>query len=84
MAETQAKKGKVVKYVGTADVREIDAASWANVGAEGQKKLVWSKKNRFSIPASELTKEALAYVDNDDEGFVVVDDSVEDAAADAT
>ena len=70
-ANTKPKTKKVVKYVGTADVREIDAASWKNVGAEDQKKVVWNKENRHQVDVSDLSAPALKYVENDDEGFVV-------------
>lgn len=64
---------KVVKYIGTADVREIDAASWRNVGIEDQNKVVWNRANKWSVPVSELTEAAVKYADEDDDGFVVQD-----------
>lgn len=67
------KSGKVVKYIGTADVREIDARSWSSVGAKDQKKVVWSRKNKWTVPVSELSDEAVRYCDEDDSGFAVVD-----------
>ena len=76
MAEQDKSKvdsGKVVKYIGTADVREIDAASWKNVGADGQAKVVWDQKNKWSVPVADLSKEAVKYLDEQDSGFVVAD-----------
>lgn len=77
--ETQGAKvasGKVVKYIGTADVREIDAAGWKNAGIE-HGKVVWDSKNKHSVPVADLSKDALAYLENDDDGFVVVDADVD-------
>jgi hypothetical protein len=68
--------GKVVKYIGTADVREIDSAAWKNVGVE-QGKVVWDSRNKHSVPVADLSKDALAYLENDDDGFVVVDADVD-------
>jgi hypothetical protein len=68
--------GKVVKYVGTADVREIDANAWRNVGVEDQGKLVWDAKNKHTIPVADISKGALQYLDETDAGFVVTDADV--------
>ena len=76
MAEQNVLSGKVVKYVGTADVREIDAASWKSVGVDGQHKVVWSKQNKFQVPAADLTPEAVQYLDEEESGFVVLDADV--------
>lgn len=64
---------KVVKYVGTADVRRISEKAWKSIGVEDQKQVEWSKRNRFTVPASDLSKGALRYLDEDDSGFVVTD-----------
>lgn len=73
-AEAAAKTSeKVVVYVGTADVREIDAASWRNVGVEDQEKVVWNKANNWSVPAKDLQAGAVKYADEADDGFVVKD-----------
>lgn len=66
------KTEKVVRYVGSSDVREIDAASFARVGAEGQNKVVWNQANNHTVKASELTKDALKYLD-ENAGFKVED-----------
>lgn len=65
--------GKVVKYVGTADVREIDKAGWDNAGVTDQNKVVWNKANRWSVPVASLSDSAVAYCNDNDSGFVVVD-----------
>lgn len=66
---------KVVKYVGTADQRSIEAKDWKSIGVEDQGKVVWNKRNRFTLPASDFTQDALRYLDEDDSGFVVTDKS---------
>lgn len=68
-----AKVTRVVRYVGSADVREIDAAAWKNAKVEDQKKIVWDKSNDHSVPVDELNEAALAYVTDSDDGFVVED-----------
>lgn len=65
---------KVVKYVGTADVREIDAAAWKQVEVEDQGKVVWDKKNKWAVPVSDLSEAAVRYLDENDSGFVIVED----------
>lgn len=75
MADTKTKTTtKVVKYVGTANVREIDANSWKSIDVEDQGKVVWSQKNRWKVPATDLSEAALRYLDEDDSGFVVVEE----------
>lgn len=64
---------KVVAYVGTADVRRILKKDWTSIGVEDQDAVEWSKKNRFQVPAKDLSKGALAYLDETDDGFVVKD-----------
>ena len=63
---------KAVRYVGTADVREITKAQWASIGVDDQDKTVWSAQNDFTIKASDLSEKALAYFAKDD-GFKVVE-----------
>lgn len=70
--ETAAKTEKVVRYVGTADVREISEAAFEQVGVK-QKDARWDRSNRFQIPAKEFSKEALAYFENEDAGFEIVE-----------
>lgn len=73
---TEVASGKVAKYVGTADVREIDAAAWRNIGVEDQGKVVWSKANRWQVPVADLTPQAVNYLDKGDDGFVIADAEV--------
>ena len=73
MADTKTKT-KVVKYVGTADVREIDANAWKSIGVEDQHKVVWDRKNRWRVPVADLSDNAVRYLDEDDSGFVVVEE----------
>jgi hypothetical protein len=69
--------GKVVQYVGTADVREIDKAAWDNVGVSDQTKVVWSAKNKFQVAVEDLSDDAVRYLDEDDAGFVLLDLNVD-------
>lgn len=66
---------KVVQYVGTADIREIDAKGWDNVLPEGHgaTKVVFNKANKWRISASEFSDAQLEYFDSEDDGFVVKD-----------
>ena len=77
--EAPAKKvasGKVVKYIGTADAREIDEKSWRDVGVEDQGLVRWDKSNRWAVPVADMTKDAVAYCEKDDGSFVVTDAEV--------
>lgn len=65
--------GKVVKYVGTADVREINAASWRQAGVDDQDMVRWEKKNKWQVAVADLSKKAVAYLENEDSGFVITD-----------
>jgi hypothetical protein len=72
-SNTTTSKGKVVKYVGTADERVINAADWKKVGSTDQKQVKWDASNKFTVPAADLDEAALKYVDEVDSGFVVAD-----------
>jgi hypothetical protein len=63
---------KVVVYIGTSDVREIDHASWDSVGSKN-KKIVWSRSNAFQVPVDQFDDEALKYLDELDGEFVIRD-----------
>lgn len=71
--EAKVASGKVVKYVGTADVREINSHSWKGVGVEDQDMVRWNKANKWTVSVADLSKGALAYLENDDDGFVIAD-----------
>ena len=64
-----------VKYIGTADVREIDAAAWRNVGVEDQGKVVWDKRKFRGdrVPLDQLSAGAIEYCAQFDDGFALVD-----------
>lgn len=64
-------KKRVIVYVGTSDVREIDAAAWRQAGVDNQGKVVWDKSKGFEVPESELTADAIRYCEERDDGFVV-------------
>lgn len=73
------KKISVVKYIGTSDVRSISRADWATIDIDHDDR-GWSKTNRFQIDADNFSDEALAYLAEDDEDFVIVDLAVDLAA----
>lgn len=73
MVEAAKLTKKVVVYVGTADVREIDAAAWKNAGVNDQKLVRWERATGFEVPVSDLTADAVRYCDERDDGFVVRD-----------
>lgn len=66
-----------VMYVGTAHVREIDAAAWKQAGVDDQKKVVWDNRYRGKniVPLSSLSAGAIEYLDLYDDGFVLVDEN---------
>lgn len=72
-SEGRVLSGKVVRYIGTADVREIDKAGWDNAGVTDQNKVVWNRKNNWTVPVEDLSDAAVAYADEQDSGFVVTD-----------
>lgn len=66
-----------VMYVGNAHIREIDAASWKQVGVNDQGKVVWDNRVRGKniVPLSELSQGAVEYCEQFDDGFVLVDEN---------
>lgn len=56
-----------VEYVGGAHVREISAADWKSVGADGQGKVSWDRRNQRTnrVALSDLSPEAVAYLKTD-------------------
>jgi hypothetical protein len=72
VAET-AKTKKVVKYVGSADVRIITAEQWLGASVLDQKTVEWNRANGHEVPAANLNADALRYVDERDTGFLVVE-----------
>lgn len=63
---------KFVHYVGTANVREIDTASWDHVGVTDHEPRVWQKANGWGIPVDQFTDDALAWLETQRE-FVIKD-----------
>lgn len=53
----------VVTYVGSADVKELDAAAWRGVGVEDQRKTVWTAANDHMVALGDLNEDALAYLE---------------------
>lgn len=64
------KTTKYVRYIGTADIREITARQWSGVGAKDQAKTVWNVRNGWKLPLSDFNDNALDYFKLDS-GFVV-------------
>lgn len=71
-------KAKAVKYIGTADARQIDKLSWEQVGVTDQEFVSWDASNGFTVLASDLSAGALAYCAERDAGFVVLEDDEKD------
>lgn len=65
-----------VQYVGGADVREIDAKSWSQVGVEDQGKVVWDKRKFRGdrLPIDKFSMGALEYMLQFDGGFRLLDE----------
>lgn len=70
--KAEAATKKVVKYVGTADIREITAAQWKGAGVENQKGSEWNVANGHELPASDFNSDAMRYFERDS-GFKVQD-----------
>lgn len=65
---------KMVKYVGTADVREITPTEAKAADMEGVDKVArWSKANGWMIPVASLPDDLLRYVEDSDDGFEIID-----------
>ena len=54
-----------VRYIGTATVRTITQAQWADVGVKDQKTVTWSRVNQYAVPYTSLTDDAIALLMND-------------------
>lgn len=61
---------KVVKYIGTAHRRRINATDWRDAGLEGES-IEWSWQNGFAVPAEQFTEDQLREVIEPDSGFVI-------------
>lgn len=72
-SKAKVSSGKVVRYVGTADIREIDAAAWKAVDVDDQNLVRWHKGNNWTVSVEDLSDDAVAYLDEKDDGFVVTD-----------
>jgi hypothetical protein len=56
--------GKVVHYIGTADVREITQDQWDSISIK-QDTTVWSAENGFRIDVAVISDDAMAYIESD-------------------
>lgn len=73
---TSDKAPAFVQYVGTADVREIDASGWSNIDVKDQAKVVWDRRKFHGdrLPIDQFTPAALEYLIQFDGGFVLLDE----------
>lgn len=69
--KASADSAKVVKYVGTAHIREIDAAAWKSVGVEDQNKVVWNKANNWTVSVQDLSDGAVAWMEENEDSLVL-------------
>lgn len=77
MAAKKVASPKVVRYIGTSDVRIINHEAWKNVNVEDQNQIVWDKSNRWEVSVEDLSESAIAYLtETDGETFVLVDATV--------
>ena len=63
---------KVVRYIGSADRRQILKSEWADAGVKGQDTVVWEDTNGWTVLAEKLSDDALQIIEEDD-GLVIVD-----------
>jgi hypothetical protein len=79
MSETTAdapagKTMRMVKYVGTADVREITPEEADSADIKGVDKIArWSKANGWMMPVASLPADLLRYLEDVDDGFDIVE-----------
>ncbi len=59
----------VVRYTGTADIREISAAQFKQAGVEGGKLVRWERTKGHKIPRAELD-----FLAEDDFQRIILDD----------
>lgn len=72
-AAEKVKSGKVIKYIGTSDIRQIDSKSWHNVGSADQKTITWDASNKWMVPLDDFNAEAIAYCEAQDSELVITD-----------
>jgi hypothetical protein len=63
---------QMVHYIGTANVREIDTASWDIVEATDHQKIRWDRSNGWAIPVDKFSDTALSWLDTQPD-FVIKD-----------
>jgi hypothetical protein len=64
---------KVVKYRGMSDNRVMRARDWAGQGSSLTKDTVWNASNNWAIPIDQFDDEALRYLTEVDNEFVIQD-----------
>lgn len=63
---------KLIRYIGTSDVREIDHAAWKARGID-QTKLRFEQSNNWRMTDEGISPDAVEYFATVDDGFVVTD-----------
>jgi hypothetical protein len=72
MAKVQLVSPRMVHYIGTAGVREIDVESWDAVEVKNQDPVRWDRSNGWAIPVDKFTDDALSWL-NTQPDFVIKD-----------
>ena len=66
------KQEAYVKYIGPATSRVLSEEDWETVGAKGQKAVEWNFANQFKVPVGKFSENALNYLKDGDDRFIVV------------
>lgn len=79
MAELKASpSGQYVRYIGTADVREISKKDWKNVDLD-HPTVTWSRENNFLVPVEDISEDAWQYIEEDEALVLLKKESLEEA-----
>lgn len=74
MTVTESASGQYVRYTGGADERSITKADWRAVGIDHEA-VRWDSSNAFHVPVEDISPDAWAFIDADDDlKLVKVDD----------
>lgn len=66
---------KMVRYMGTAHIRQITAMEWQKVGVNDMETVVWHKANNWTVPASKFSDEAWPFIEADEKLVVTGEDT---------
>lgn len=74
-----ARKSKdMVRYIGASDVRVIHAEDWKRLGIE-QDDVTWDASNDFTVAATDLHADALAFLAADESEWAVLTEAEAEA-----